>query len=111
MRGLLCVPVLALSLVSCGGSTPNEPPALVFQGIPQSVRLHVGADRQLGVSVQDLTGKATDIPITYSISDQTIAGVSSSGLVTALKVGDAVITAHAQAAHVDIPLHVVSEPL
>jgi YVTN family beta-propeller protein len=32
-------------------------------------------------------------------------------LITAIKAGDAVVTAHAQAAHVDIPVHVAQEPL
>jgi YVTN family beta-propeller protein len=83
----------------------------VFQGIPQRIRLHVGGTQQLAVNVQDLSGNATDIPITYSTSDQTIASVTTSGLVTALKIGDATITAHAKAARVDIPIHVASEPL
>jgi len=58
-----------------------------------------------------MSGNATNIAITYSSSDQTIASVSASGLVTAVKVGNAVITAHAQAAHADIPVHVPVEPL
>src|SRR5262245_36943984 len=110
MSRLLYAPALALRLWSCKGASPEEP-ALIFQGIPQPLRLHVGATQQLAVSVPDMSGNATNIAITYSSSDQTIASVSASGLVTAVKVGDAVITAHAQAAHADIPVHVPGEPL
>ena len=102
---------LILFVCSCGGGNPAQPPTLVFQGAPALVRLHVSSTQQLAVSVQDLTGKDSGIPITYSSADPSIASVSSAGLVTGVKVGETVVTAHAQAAHVDIPVHVLSEPL
>src|SRR5947209_6493307 len=109
LRRVILVAISSV-LASCGGSSPSQPPSLVFQGVLDRVRLHVGATQQLAVSVQDVTGKTTNIPITYSSSDQSVASVSAAGLITAIKPGDAVVTAHAQAAHVDIPVHVASEP-
>lgn len=102
---------LILGICACGGAGPAEPPSLVFAGVPQLLSLHVGGTQELVVTVQDLAGRQAGIPIIYSSADESIASVSSDGLVTAIKVGQTTITAHAQAAHVDIPVHVLSEPL
>lgn len=56
--------------------------------------LYVGGTAQLSVAAVDSAGRpASDRPVAWSSSDASVAGVSSTGLVTGLAVGTATITA------------------
>jgi trimeric autotransporter adhesin len=70
------------------------PASLVL--VPNAVTVLVGATVQLDAQVRDATGTLlTGRPVTYASSSAGVAGVSSSGLVTALAAGTATITARA----------------
>jgi Big-like domain-containing protein len=87
--------VVALGICACGGSASNEPTALIFAGVPEIITFPVGGTRQLAVTVQDPAGRDSNIPISYTSVDRSVASVSIDGLITALKVGQTTITAHA----------------
>jgi uncharacterized protein YjdB len=71
-------------------------PAAVVTAIamsPGSASLEVGETVQLSATPQDQRGAAMERPVTWTSSNGGIAGVSRSGLVTAIAAGSAVITA------------------
>jgi hypothetical protein len=93
------VPVLfALSLASCDG-VPTEPSTPVAQldvsGTPAESMLLVGGTVQLSAVARDAGGAPIERRISWSSSNTAVARVSSTGLVTALSSGIAVITATA----------------
>src|SRR5262245_36598824 len=100
------------AVAACRNSTkPTEQPLLILSGVPDSVRLHVNGVRQLTVEAKDASRQDSNIPITYSSADPTVASVTPAGLITALKSGTTKVSLHVQAASADIPIHVLNEPL
>lgn len=90
--------VLALTflLASCDGGA-TEPPVPVatvaISGTPVESVLLVGGTVQLAAVARDAGGNVLARPATWSSSDQSIASVSSTGLVTAVTSGVVVISA------------------
>lgn len=74
---------------ACGGGGGDIPVTGVTIS-PKTFSLSVGDTKQLSATVAP--SNATNKSVTYSTSDATIATVSSSGLVTALKAGSVTIT-------------------
>lgn len=60
---------------------------------PKTASLTVGQTTTLGVVVTDANGAATDRAVAWTSGNEQVATVSSSGVVTAVAVGQAVITA------------------
>ena len=97
-RALLAC-VVPFLLIACGDANPNrpesgnQPPAISIAVAPGSISLDVGTTQQLAVAVSGTTNSA----VNWSTSASSIATVSSSGLVTGVAPGAAVITAAAVA--------------
>lgn len=72
----------------------EEDIALESISIPQTETIKVGKTTTLGISFTP--AKATNKIVTWSSSDETVATVSNDGVVTAKKVGSAIITAVSQ---------------
>ena len=87
---------MALSLCSFTAFAEGEPvPVTEVTLTPTSATLYVGAGMATSVSLSAVVApdNATDKTLNWSTSDSDIAAVTSSGLVTAKKVGNATITA------------------
>lgn len=85
--------LLLVFLTACSTSTPSG--LVSVQVVPSTADLLVGETHQLD-AILHFTGAApTDDSVTWTSSAPAVAAVDASGLVTALSVGDAVITATA----------------
>lgn len=99
----VAVPILALAvIVACGGddeaapTEPPEPPVATTVSIsPAAVDLSsLGETLQLTAAVADQNGQAmAGAPVSWTISDNSVASVSAGGLVTAIANGSATVTA------------------
>ena len=92
------VPALALA---CGDGGPAEPPPAVATTVaivpPSATLAALGQTVQLTARVNNQRGGVmTGVPITWAISDGSIATVNSGGLVTALGNGATTVTAIVQ---------------
>lgn len=97
------VPILALALiVACGGddeaapTEPPEPPVATTVSIsPAAVDLSsLGETLQLTAAVVDQNSQTmAGAPVSWTISDNSVATVSAGGLVTAVQNGSATVTA------------------
>ena len=86
--------VLALSLISCGGSSEPGPLIDRIEVTPSTASREVGETVQLSAAVKDAEGVLlSGFAVTWSSSATNVASVSSSGLVTAVTIGTAVISA------------------
>src|SRR5687767_295827 len=81
----------ALVFVSCKVVEP--PPEVAITVSPATAQLTLGATQQLTATVSG----SDDTGVTWSTSANSVATVSTSGLVTAVGTGDATITATADA--------------
>ena len=70
--------------------------------------LTVGDTKQLSATVKDAAGNTIGRPLTWATSDQSIATVSASGLVTAKAPGTATITASADGKSGSLSITVVA---
>lgn len=90
--------VFALTFASCDGG-PTEPDVAVASvdvtGAPSENMLLVGGTVQLSAVARDAGGRVLERGATWRSTDPAIAGVSSTGLVTAVSSGVVVITAEA----------------
>lgn len=69
---------------------PNIPPTVTGVTVsPKTNNLEVGATRQLNVTIEPSDIEST---ATYTSSDDEVASISESGLITAIGVGTATIT-------------------
>ncbi|HWM15267.1 MAG TPA: Ig-like domain-containing protein, partial [Microbacterium sp.] len=87
--------VLSILVAACGGNEGTGPVAAASVIIqPDSVSLSVGATHQLAASVRDKKGGVLiGRTVAWSTADGATASVSSTGLVTAVSAGRAVISA------------------
>jgi alpha-tubulin suppressor-like RCC1 family protein len=101
MRRILGGSILALAvldLTSCGdsgGGDTGPPPQVVSVTVtPSEVTLDPGESQQLTAVPRDEAGDPLDDrPVAWETTEQTVATVSATGMVTAVGPGDAVITA------------------
>ena len=102
----LALPVFA----ACGGSEPRVPTTMTIS--PSAVVLNaVGESQQLSSSVSDQDGNPlAEAAVSWSSSDDAVASVSSTGLVTAEGPGTAEITGTAGSAHATAAVSVVQTP-
>jgi len=86
--------VLAMSVVSCGGSSDPGPLIDRIEVTPSTASREVGQSVQLSAAVKDAEGVLlSGFAVTWSTSAANVASVSSSGLVTAVSIGSAIISA------------------
>ena len=95
---LTCASVLLVVAAGCSGGT-SEPPAntvATVEVIPNAISRQVGETVQLGVALKNANGElVAGHTVSWSSSNQVIASVSTTGLVTALALGTTTITATA----------------
>ncbi len=96
------------TITPCGGAT--GPVAASVSVTPPSVTLVVGATVTVSASVFDEAGAPLSIPVSFSSSASTVATVSTSGLITAVNAGSAVITATAGSASATVQVTVTAAP-
>ncbi len=90
-NALKIVPLLALT-VACGESDPKVPASITVT--PASVTMdQIGQTQQLAAEARDASGNAINVSINWTTDDETIAVVTSTGLVTAVNTGVATIRA------------------
>jgi alpha-tubulin suppressor-like RCC1 family protein len=99
MRRILALSLL-VALASCGdsGDTNTGPPSEVASVIvsPAQFTLLIGGTQQLTATARDHTGNpVVGNPVTWASSDESVATVSQTGVVTALAVGSTSISATA----------------
>ena len=85
---------------SCGETTTVDPPVATTVAVtPETVRMDaIEATEQLAAEVRDQHGLLMTAPVTWASSDETVARVNASGLVTAAGNGTATATATAGSA-------------
>ena len=86
----------ALFVACSDGTSPGE--NLLAASVvltPATGVVDVGGTLQLTATVKDASGKVLDIPVAFTSQNQTVAAVNATGLVTALALGEATITATA----------------
>ncbi len=81
-------------VVTVKGSEPVFIPVQSISVSPSSVRMTVGATRQLTATV--LPTNATNRAVSWTSSNTSVVTVGSDGRITALKTGTAMVTAHAK---------------
>ncbi|MFL5472204.1 MAG: Ig-like domain-containing protein [Gemmatimonadales bacterium] len=87
-------------LSGCGSGTEPNGPANITLAPPSLSFSAIGQTQQLSPTVTDQQGNAiTDAAVTWTTSNPGVAGVSSSGVVTAAGNGSAEVTATAGSAH------------
>ena len=95
MRNLLVLATLGMFVLgSCESNTPETPDPTPVTGITlneSSVSMQVGDTRQLTAEIQP--ENADNRTVSWKSSDNGTATVDESGLITAIAVGEAVITA------------------
>jgi Big-like domain-containing protein/leishmanolysin len=105
--GALCT--LALLAGCGGGGTEPKVPSAITVSPPSVSFTAVGQTQQLSPTITDAQGNPlTGVSISWSSSDQAVASVSSSGLVTAHGNGSAQITAQAGSASTVVQISVVA---
>jgi uncharacterized protein YjdB len=78
---------------------------------PPSVSINVGQTSQLTPTVKDASNSViSGAPVNWSIDNQSVATVSSTGLVTGLSPGTATVTATSGAAHTTVSVTVAAAP-
>lgn len=87
--------LLLFTIPACGGdgSTPPAPSVSTVEVTPSSSALSVGFTLQLVATVRDADGDLLTRSPDWTTDDPAVLQVSSSGLVTALKVGAATVSA------------------
>ncbi len=107
--------VLVLSLVigfgSCSDSSSPPVATSITVLAPGTTLNALGLTLQLTAQVMDKKGKVmTGVPVSWSSSDNGLATVSSSGLVTAVGRGSVTITATAESANGSVNLTISQDP-
>ena len=96
-RNVILLLVL-FAIVSCSmKDKPTPDPTLWISVIPESAAITVNGTQQLAATISP--GDATNKTVTWSSSAESVASVSTGGLVTGIAVGSAIITARPQADH------------
>jgi len=96
--------LMSLTIVNCGGDShtssthPSQPPQVAIVSLtfsPDPVAIPAGKTQQISVtgSYSDNTSKDLTSAVTWNSSEASVASISSSGLLTALKKGSTTISA------------------
>ena len=89
---LACIVAAGVVLTACTTTQPVETPAVSSVTIDQADQaIEVGASVPLSATVETVGGASVEV--TWSSSDERVASVSGAGVVTALAVGEAIVTA------------------
>ena len=110
----LCLLCIVLATCSSKDSAPTAPSVVVtsVQLSVSSQTLRVGATMQATVSVTDQNGRAiSGESVTWSTSDGTVATVNSAGLISAVGVGSATITAISAGKSGSVTVQVTGVPI
>ncbi len=109
---------VTVALVACGGGAPTQPPpppppppapVAVVAVEPSTMRLAPQGSQQVTATLRDAQGNVlTGRPITWASDAATVASVNSEGLVTALTVGTARITATSEGRSGSVTVAVVN---
>ena len=107
-RSIQCT--LALVVVALAGGCDVDPTTVTIS--PATATLEdIGKTVQLTATVEDQDGNAiTDVTVTWSSSDTSVATVGSSGLVTGTGTGTATVQASAESARGTVPVTVEVGP-
>jgi uncharacterized protein YjdB len=108
--GHALVIAIAFGLVACGGSQSPSPETVdsIVVNSPAS-RLFLGETMQLTAQPMDAAGQPVPgIDVAWESSDPSIASIDSDGFVTAIAVGDVVVSAKAEGKSASVPLAVAS---
>ena len=98
---------IAFGLAACGGKSPPTVDSIAVNA-PAS-RLLLGETMKLTAQPVDAAGQPIPgIDVTWESSDPSVASIDSDGIVTALAVGDVVVSAKAEGKSASIPLAVAS---
>src|SRR5215207_7988446 len=114
--GLSVMGLGVLGLTSCGGGDdgtagPPSPVASVSLA-PESPQLTVGQTLALTATPRDQAGNAlTGRAVTWSSNNADVATVSAAGLVTALALGDAIVSATSEGVSGSATAHVAPAPV
>src|SRR4026208_1520084 len=82
--------------VSCGDDDPTQPPhgpVRRLEVTPANAWLEIGASLPLKAEAKDSSGNVTSEPVTWTSSDTRVLSVSADGVVHAVAVGAAVVSA------------------
>jgi hypothetical protein len=102
--------VIALGLAACGGNKPlpSETVDSIAVNAPAS-RLFLGETMKLTAQPMDAAGEPVPgIEVAWESSDPSIASIDSDGTVTALAVGDVVVSANAEGKYGSVLLAVAT---
>jgi hypothetical protein len=106
----LAIAVCAVGLVGCGGSDPSVPDTIALNSNTISFT-SIGQTQQLTATVTDQRGDPfPEASVTWSSTDQAVATVSNTGLVTAQGAGQAQVTVTAGAVTAIAGVSVVPTP-
>jgi hypothetical protein len=114
MKLLLALIVSVLTLVACGGNTPEPTPeSFTIQITPGAALLtKSGETKALTAKVLNSSGNAVDKPITWRSSNPNDVQISSDGVITALKdLGSSQITASVGAVQSDAAVVTIAQPI
>ncbi|HEU0079969.1 MAG TPA: Ig-like domain-containing protein, partial [Longimicrobiaceae bacterium] len=113
LRRVLGGGLLALAVVGCENATGNndKPVASVeITGVP--TELYVGANVALGATLRDADGnELSNRPVSWISSDSTVARVTTGGVVTGRRSGQAVIVATSEQKSTTAVITVAIEPV
>lgn len=100
IEGITASAVITVSLVPVGTVTISVP----------STTFSVGSSLQATVSVRDQNNDVVSRPVTYSSTNNTVASVNQSGVITAVAAGSATISATSEGQSGSVALTVVGTP-
>lgn len=100
---------LSLLVLSCGGDGTGVDTVASVSVTPEAPMIDIGDTRQLEATVRNDRGDVITTSVTWTSSDTTVAGVTGTGLVTAVAPGTAIVTASA-GGQIDFATVTVNEP-
>ncbi|RKH47261.1 hypothetical protein D7Y23_22460 [Corallococcus sp. AB050B] len=106
--------ILTLAVSACGNEQPPTHPtdtvASILLGGASAEPLRVGETLQLTATPRDAAGNTVNRPVSWASSNNEVAAVSAQGLVTAVKPGDAVISASSERSTATVVVRVAEAP-
>jgi uncharacterized protein YjdB len=111
-RGSATITAIADGVTAAVGADVSAPPAASLSITPDTTLIDVGQQVQLVVTAYDSSGAVdSGVVVNWSSSESGVASVSSSGLVTAIAVGAAMITVSVNSVTASATINVTSSPL